>query len=161
MISVKWLKKSKCTVIESLANSLKISCLCYRLQLLFKEIKAKSLWPGIMVMPLPPPWATWPVHSLLGKYVDSSPCLLSPVPADETSYLKPIGGSKCAPIQRSNNTQPLCTVIRCQGRRKLVGLGKKEIGSLIKSSAWGYKERPNCEKGQSLFLVQPILWGHE
>ena len=60
---------------------------CYRLQVPFKEIKSKSLWPCLIVMPLPPTWAVWAAHALLGKegclFLTSlcetcSPCLRYP-----------------------------------------------------------------------------------
>ena len=40
---------------------------CYRLQVPFKEIKPKSLWPCLIVMPLLPLWPAWVAHSLPEK----------------------------------------------------------------------------------------------
>ena len=41
--------------------------ICYRLQVPFKEIKPKSLWPCLIAMLLLPLWAAWAAHSLLEK----------------------------------------------------------------------------------------------
>ena len=82
---------------------------------------------------------------------------LQPIPqADKASCLKPTGGSKRAPIQRSNNTQPLHTV---QGgwARKISGPGEGELGSSNMSAVWVYKEGPSCSQTQSPTPERPAL----
>jgi len=46
-----------------------------------------------------------------------------------------------------------------QGARagEISGPGVGEVRSPIKSTAWGYRRKPNCEGGQSLLLGQPAL----
>lgn len=40
---------------------------CYRLQVPFKEMKPQSLWPCLLVTPLPPPWPVGAAPALLEK----------------------------------------------------------------------------------------------
>lgn len=40
---------------------------CYRLQVPSKEMKAQSLWPCLLVTPLPPPWPVGAAPALLEK----------------------------------------------------------------------------------------------
>ena len=63
-------------------------------------------------MPLPPPWATWPVHSLLGK--EWHPFLTPPLHNLFPRQIRyPAGNQskdRICPTQRSKNIQHLCRV---------------------------------------------------
>ena len=137
---------------------------CYRLQVPFKEIEPKRLWPrqewpDPYHHPFPhpeQPGLLLPITHWEGMWSTPHSASISPVPhAREASCLKLIWGSKDAPTQRWINTQPLC-IVQGAGAGEISGPGMREIRSPKKSTAWGYKGKPNCEWDQSL-LSGPLL----
>ena len=125
--------------ITEIANVIPIWFQCtasQRLHVLFKEIKPKSLWPCLIVMPFPPNLEQPGMFiSFQGRNVaHSSPCLLYNLFPQQIRY----------PVQ--NKSEDRIWHIQDQTTFGLThGLGgwAGEIGSLLRFVVWGYKN--NCK----------------